>query len=135
MRYFNSNQASQRRFRWHISWGVENTIVPMSASTFSPAAKEILEYLLAHPESQDTLEGIVRVWILRQRININTNEVKEVVEQLVRKGYLVETSDDYAESRESVKSYRLNWATVSEIRAKLGDKQEPEMRPPNPRGT
>jgi hypothetical protein len=103
----------------------------MSDSSFSPTATEILEYLLTHPESQDTLEGIARVWILRQKININIEEVKEVVEELVRKGYLVETVGDYAESAGSVRSYRLNWATVSEIKEKLSAKQKPEMRSPH----
>ena len=53
-------------------------------------AKAILEYLLEQPASGDTVEGISKWWIMRQRINESTEVVAVVLEELGRKGLIYE---------------------------------------------
>jgi len=52
---------------------------------------EILDYLDTHPNAQDTLEGIVEWWLLRQRIAVATAHVKEALDELVELGLLTES--------------------------------------------
>ncbi len=53
-------------------------------------AHEILSYLAEHPESNDTLEGIVHWWLLEQRIKNQTAIVKEAIAELVDRGLVLE---------------------------------------------
>ena len=46
-------------------------------------ADEILQYLIDHPNAQDTLTGIVRWWLLERTIAHRTQLVKEVLDTLV----------------------------------------------------
>ena len=46
-------------------------------------ADEILQYLVDHPNAQDTLTGIVRWWLLERTIAHRTQLVKEVLDTLV----------------------------------------------------
>ena len=49
-------------------------------------AKEILRYLVDHPEAEDTLEGIARWWLERRRIDQTVDEVGESLDLLVARG-------------------------------------------------
>ena len=73
-------------------------------------AHEILAYLAEHPEAQDTLDGIVRWWLLEQKIKYQTNLVRDVLAELVSKGLLVEYT-----TRDSLIHYRTNDARREEI--------------------
>ncbi len=53
-------------------------------------AKEILRYLLHHPEAEDTLEGIARWWLERGRITRTVDEVGESLELLLARGLIQE---------------------------------------------
>ena len=53
-------------------------------------AHEILAYLAEHPEAEDTLDGIVRWWLLEQKIKYQTNMVREAIAELVGEGLLLE---------------------------------------------
>ncbi|HEX3559739.1 MAG TPA: hypothetical protein VHU19_11080 [Pyrinomonadaceae bacterium] len=75
----------------------------MCLSCEPPIADEILGYLAVHPDAQDTLEGIVEWWLLEQKINVQTNRVRETLEGLVAEGLIVERLDT-----ESRSLYRLN---------------------------
>lgn len=53
-------------------------------------ATQILEYLKAHPHAGDTLEGITRWWMVRQRLNESIAIVKRALEMLKSKGCVLE---------------------------------------------
>jgi hypothetical protein len=51
-----------------------------------PVAAQILAYLSAHPDAQDTVEGIAEWWLLEQRISDTTTAVREALAELVARG-------------------------------------------------
>lgn len=50
---------------------------------------QILAYLHANPEAQDTLEGIVEWWLLDQKISRQTERVKQALAELIERGLIV----------------------------------------------
>jgi hypothetical protein len=52
-------------------------------------AEEILQYLIDHPNAQDTLKGIVTWWLLERTIRHRTALVKEVLDKLVADGLVI----------------------------------------------
>ena len=52
-------------------------------------AAEILQYLVDHPNAQDTLKGIVTWWLLERTIKHQTAFVKEVLDNLVANGLVI----------------------------------------------
>lgn len=52
---------------------------------------EILMYLRQNPQACDTLVGIARWWVPKQRIEAITREVKEALEDLIKQGLVVQT--------------------------------------------
>src|ERR1044072_87578 len=57
----------------------------------SDIARNILAYLSAHADARDTLEGIVEWWLVEQRIFEQTAAVKDVLDELVAEGQLLES--------------------------------------------
>lgn len=55
----------------------------------SPIERQILDYLSKYPAAQDTVEGIVEWWFLKQKIEQTTNDVVAALTKLVAKGKLV----------------------------------------------
>jgi hypothetical protein len=51
-------------------------------------AREIISYLSAHPDAQDTLDGIVQWWLRERKSNQHTTLVKEVLADLVTQGLI-----------------------------------------------
>lgn len=51
--------------------------------------RDVLSYLSEHTEAQDTLEGVVEWWLLEQKISRHTTEVKEVLDDLVKKELII----------------------------------------------
>ena len=82
----------------------------------SPLSVEILGYLEQNPRASDTLVGIARWWVLRQRIEAMTTEVKGALDQLVALGLVVRTSRAHAQP-----VYRLNHQSLSLIRSLLSE--------------
>jgi hypothetical protein len=80
----------------------------------SETAHEILAYLAAHPEAQDTLEGIVQWWLLEQKIKRETARVKEALAELVTQKLVLECPGS-----DSRNHYRLNRRKMKKIRAIL----------------
>lgn len=62
----------------------------------SPRASEqeladaIIAYLTECPHAMDTVEGIARWWVLRQRIRIEVEKVASVLQRLAAEGFLEE---------------------------------------------
>jgi hypothetical protein len=51
-------------------------------------AREILSYLSAHPDAQDTLDGIVQWWLRERKSDQHTTLVQEVLGDLVTQGLI-----------------------------------------------
>ena len=69
----------------------------MTEEANNKLAVEILSYLMRHPEAQDTLEGIVRWWLLEQDARRAVMEVRETLESLVAKGWIRRLSSSAGE--------------------------------------
>ena len=80
---------------------------------------QILAYLAAHPEAQDTLEGIVEWWLLERTIKFETARVKEALAELSSKGLILEEKGTDSRTR-----YRINQARFEKIRELLKQKNE-----------
>jgi hypothetical protein len=57
----------------------------------SHIARNVLAYLSGHRDARDTLEGIVEWWLVEQRIVEQTAVVKDVLDELVADGLLLES--------------------------------------------
>lgn len=77
-------------------------------------AREVLAYLAEHPESQDTLEGIVEWWLLEREIRHQTALVREALAELVARGLVVERRRSDARAR-----YQINRERLREVRELL----------------
>lgn len=53
-------------------------------------AREIVEYLEAHPDSADTVEGVVQWWLIRNRYLRGLNKVEAALEYLKQEGLVEE---------------------------------------------
>jgi hypothetical protein len=73
-------------------------------------AQEILRYFLSHPAAKDTLEGIAKWWLDRQRIERGVDEVAESLRLLVARGFVVENL-----GRATQAFYQMNPAKRKEI--------------------
>ena len=71
----------------------------------SQIAREILAYLAKHPDTQDTLDGILQHWLADRRDKYTPTLVQEVVKDLVLEGTIVEDK-----MPGSNRVYRLNLA-------------------------
>ena len=52
-------------------------------------AHQILAYLHANPDAQDTLEGIIEWWLLDQNIKRQSERVRQALAQLTARGLIV----------------------------------------------
>ena len=50
--------------------------------------REILQYLTAHPDAKDTVDGILKWWLPGHPIEWEKEEVQETLDHLVSKGWL-----------------------------------------------
>ena len=92
----------------------------MGSTISNPTTKliehDILSYLLQHPRANDTVEGIVEWWLLKQEVERRTAMVKEVLKDLVQKEFVIETP-----KKDGRLHYRLNPGKRKEIqRAVVG---------------
>ena len=56
----------------------------------SSTAKMILGYLSDNPEAEDTIEGIVEWWLLKEEVKRRTADVKNALVDLVERGLVLE---------------------------------------------
>jgi len=89
----------------------------MCHSCEQPIAEEILGYLVARPNAQDTLEGIVEWWLLEQKITVQTARVKETLAGLIADGLIIE-----GQAGESRSLYKLNRRRLKTVLKMLGRK-------------
>jgi len=62
---------------------------PESANPEEQAiASEILDYLVEHPQAEDTLEGIAQSWIDRRKTRVDLQALARTVDNLVERGDL-----------------------------------------------
>ncbi len=71
---------------------------------------EILTYMAKHPDAQDTLEGIVQWWLLERNIEHQSALVKKVLNDLARKGLILENRN-----RDERLRYQVNRNRLEEI--------------------
>jgi ribosomal protein L19E len=90
----------------------------MCLSCDQPIAEEILGYLVARPNAQDTLEGIVEWWLLEQKIDVQTARVKETLAGLIADGLIIEGQA----GGESRSFYKLNRRRLKTVLKMLGRK-------------
>lgn len=64
---------------------------------------EILEYLIAHPNAQDTVKGIVTWWFLQRAIKPRTASVEKVLKKLVEDGLVIARKGSDSQTR-----YKMN---------------------------
>ena len=60
-----------------------------SAPGRSPVTKEILRYLIEHPDAKDTTEGIARWWISPHHDEWTRDVIQRAVDELVARGWLI----------------------------------------------
>lgn len=80
----------------------------------SQIVNEILAYLSEHPDAQDTLEGIVRWWLLEQEIKREMYKVQEALTELVNRGLVLERKGSNSQVR-----YLINQSKLKEIQELL----------------
>jgi hypothetical protein len=85
----------------------------------SQVARAILDYLLTHPDAQDTLTGSIQWWLPDQRIKTRTVIVKQAITFLVRKGFVI-----VRKSKDAQLHYRINERKLKEIEALLQQKAD-----------
>lgn len=59
-------------------------------SSLSVMAREILTYLTAHPDAQDTLDGIAQWWLPQATIRYDRTVIEKALAELTREGMVIE---------------------------------------------
>ncbi|HLF86223.1 MAG TPA: hypothetical protein VI584_04005 [Nitrospiria bacterium] len=75
------------------------------------AAREILSYLVEHPEAKDTAEGIMKWWLSKGSTEREKDEVQDAIDFLVAKGWLA-----MREIADSKKIYGVERERLEEIK-------------------
>lgn len=80
----------------------------------SKVSRDILAYLIGHPESSDTVEGIVEWWLLEQKIRNGITIIEDALHQLVAEEFVLKH-----EGPNSRIHYRINHRKSKEIQVLL----------------
>jgi hypothetical protein len=75
---------------------------------------EILAYLLEHPASQDTLEGIMQWWLLDRKIKYQMRLVEKALDDLVNQELVIKEK-----KMDSTNLYRVNNHKLGEIEGSI----------------
>ena len=68
-------------------------------------ANEIRNYILAHPNAADSLEGVIKWWLMRQRFESATDRVQKALDYLIAEGLV---------SKKAVASGRVVYAVAKQ---------------------
>jgi len=79
-------------------------------------ARAILQYLQAHPDAKDTLDGIAQWWLLKEWTERKHQQIEASLSELVSSGLVVERRRDGMPPY-----YWLNRAKQDEITQMLND--------------
>ena len=71
---------------------------------------QVLSYLVDNPKAEDTLEGVLQWWLLQQRIGFEMNRVKQALEELAIRNFVIEIKGP-----ENRIFYRINEGRRNEI--------------------
>ena len=93
----------------------------MAGSEESTIRADILSYLLTHKAAQDTVEGIVDWWLLEETIKRRTEEVQQVLDQLVTEQLIIART-----SKDSKTRYGINKQKLNRIREILKEQRGPD---------
>jgi hypothetical protein len=74
----------------------------------------ILSYLLEHPDAEDTVEGIVGWWLLKEEVKRRTSDVQEALQDLIEHDLVLQRVGPDQRNR-----YLLNSGKQSEVEALL----------------
>ncbi len=61
-------------------------------NTKEDTARMILDYLRRNPEAGDTIEGISKWWLNREKIDVTVDEISIALEKLITKGTIEKQS-------------------------------------------
>ncbi len=86
----------------------------------SPTALEILTYMFDHPYATDSLEGIVRWWMLERSIETETARVESALAELVARGVVVKVVRPESEARFRASHEPAARARIEELVARRG---------------
>jgi hypothetical protein len=73
--------------------------------------REILGYLVEHPDAKDVPEGILKWWLPKGRAEWGKEDVQKALESLTSRGWLIERG-----AAPSKKIYAINKDQLEEIR-------------------
>jgi len=83
----------------------------MSKERRAQVSRAILNYLLEHPDAQDTLMGIAEWWLLDEKTKAGLAIVKDALDQLVANGFVIERQAPDLQTH----YYRINRRRLKEI--------------------
>ncbi|HYK20502.1 MAG TPA: hypothetical protein VEV42_07195 [Pyrinomonadaceae bacterium] len=110
--------------------GAERRVESMYELRRSHIARAILDYLLEHPDAQDTLAGIAEWWLPEEKIKTRSVVVKEALDQLVAKSLVLERRGKDLQTH-----YRINTQRLEEIQKSRKGTQEAESSQKGTRST
>jgi len=90
----------------------------MAATEENRIAQYILRYLSKNTAAEDTIDGIVDWWLLKEKIRHRKKEVQKVLDELVLESFIVAH-----ESKDSQIHYKINQRKVREIQALLKESE------------
>jgi hypothetical protein len=85
-----------------------------SPAEVDQVSREILEYLVQHPDAKDTIEGIRQWWKPQGSREWRNNEVQTALDRLLARNWLI-----MRELSPMQKVYSVNKKHIHEIRASL----------------
>lgn len=91
----------------------------MQSPSEDELARDILGYLLEHPNARDEAEGILAWWFSRERILVGLARLEKVLRRLVEEDLLV-----MHQISGQPRSYSLNRQRIDDIAKILGSKSE-----------
>jgi hypothetical protein len=87
-----------------------------------PITYEILAYLAEHPDAQDTLEGVMRWWLLERQLLHWQPQVEAALAELVEQGLILAQR-----SRGGRTHYRFNQQRLAEIKTMLEQRSNHQL--------